>query len=118
MAVLGAVEQMAYSCPSGPGCAGADPLLSLLQLEAQRSLNEAVCTELRSRIVVLWERLQVPAEERESSAVHMTGSRAKTREAVRTLLCPWRGGGGERQLWVSRSCLLSQSGGAASCGQV
>ncbi|NXE16995.1 PRC1 regulator, partial [Lophotis ruficrista] len=42
----------------------------LQQLEAQRSLNEAVCTELRSRIVALWERLQVPAEERESSAVH------------------------------------------------
>ncbi|NXF50582.1 PRC1 regulator, partial [Oceanites oceanicus] len=42
----------------------------LQQLEARRSLNEAVCTELRSRIVVLWERLQVPVEERESSAVH------------------------------------------------
>ncbi|KAM6388261.1 protein regulator of cytokinesis 1 isoform 1-T1 [Pluvialis apricaria] len=54
----------------------------LQQLEAQRSLNEAVCTELRSRIVVLWERLQVPVEERESSAVHMTGSRAKTRKAL------------------------------------
>ena len=29
-ALLGAAEQMACSCPSGPGCAGADPLLSLL----------------------------------------------------------------------------------------
>ncbi|NWY54633.1 PRC1 regulator, partial [Chionis minor] len=42
----------------------------LQQLEARRSLNEAACTELRSRIIALWERLQVPAEERESSAVH------------------------------------------------
>ncbi|NXJ85048.1 PRC1 regulator, partial [Trogon melanurus] len=42
----------------------------LQQLEAQRSLNEAVCMELRARIIALWERLQVPAEERESSAVH------------------------------------------------
>ncbi|NXU77368.1 PRC1 regulator, partial [Oreotrochilus melanogaster] len=40
-------------------------LQSLLQqLEARRSLNEAVCTELRSRILALWERLQVPEEER------------------------------------------------------
>ncbi|XP_055673608.1 protein regulator of cytokinesis 1 isoform X1 [Falco peregrinus] len=54
----------------------------LQQLEAQRSLNEAVCTELRSRIVALWERLQVPLEERESSAVHVAGSRAKTRKAL------------------------------------
>ncbi|NXK10782.1 PRC1 regulator, partial [Herpetotheres cachinnans] len=42
----------------------------LQQLEAQQSLNEAACTELRSRIIALWERLQVPVEERESSAVH------------------------------------------------
>ncbi|NXI94959.1 PRC1 regulator, partial [Psophia crepitans] len=40
----------------------------LQQLGAQRSLNEAVCAELRSRIVALWERLQIPGEERESSA--------------------------------------------------
>lgn len=59
-------------------------LLSPLQLEARRSLNEAMCVELRSRITALWDRLQVPAEERESFAVHMTGSRAKTRKAVRT----------------------------------
>ncbi|NWJ11242.1 PRC1 regulator, partial [Crypturellus undulatus] len=42
----------------------------LQQLEGQRSLNEALCVELRSRIVLLWERLQVPAEEREAFAVH------------------------------------------------
>lgn len=54
----------------------------LQQLEARRSLNEAVCAELRSRILTLWERLQIPAEEREASAVHMAGSRAKTIKAL------------------------------------
>ncbi|NWI58792.1 PRC1 regulator, partial [Calyptomena viridis] len=42
----------------------------LQQLEARRALNEAVCVELRARIVTLWERLQIPEEEREASAVH------------------------------------------------
>uniref|UniRef100_A0A8C3PLH5 Protein regulator of cytokinesis 1 n=1 Tax=Calidris pygmaea TaxID=425635 RepID=A0A8C3PLH5_9CHAR len=52
-------------------------LQSLLQqLEAQRSLNADMCAELRSRIAVLWERLQVPVEERELSAVHTAGSRS------------------------------------------
>ncbi|NXI39260.1 PRC1 regulator, partial [Galbula dea] len=40
----------------------------LQQLEARRSLNEEVCAELCSRITALWERLQVPAEERATSA--------------------------------------------------
>uniref|UniRef100_A0A8C3JR67 Protein regulator of cytokinesis 1 n=1 Tax=Calidris pygmaea TaxID=425635 RepID=A0A8C3JR67_9CHAR len=58
-------------------------LQSLLQqLEAQRSLNADMCAELRSRIAVLWERLQVPVEERELSAVHTAGSSAKTRKAL------------------------------------
>nr|CAH65044.1 hypothetical protein RCJMB04_2b20 [Gallus gallus] len=44
-------------------------LQSLLQqLEARRALNEAMCAELRSRITELWERLQVPNEEREAFA--------------------------------------------------
>ncbi|NXE57964.1 PRC1 regulator, partial [Casuarius casuarius] len=42
----------------------------LQQLEARRSLNEVVCAELRSRILALWERLQIPVEEREAFAVH------------------------------------------------
>ncbi|NXO76864.1 PRC1 regulator, partial [Sitta europaea] len=40
----------------------------LQQLEARRALNEAVCAELRARITALWERLQIPEQERESSA--------------------------------------------------
>ncbi|XP_071425030.1 protein regulator of cytokinesis 1 isoform X2 [Pithys albifrons albifrons] len=54
----------------------------LQQLEARRALNEAMCVELRARIVALWERLQIPQEEREASAVHVAGSRAKTRRAL------------------------------------
>ncbi|NWH41964.1 PRC1 regulator, partial [Chloropsis hardwickii] len=42
----------------------------LQQLEARRALNEAVCAELRARILALWERLQIPEEQREASAVH------------------------------------------------
>ncbi|NWZ36882.1 PRC1 regulator, partial [Brachypodius atriceps] len=42
----------------------------LQQLECQRALNEAVCEQLRARIIALWERLKIPQEERESSAVH------------------------------------------------
>lgn len=58
-----------------------------MQLEARRALNEAVCAELRARILALWERLQIPEEERQASAVHLAGSRARTRRAVRALLC-------------------------------
>ncbi|NXL79069.1 PRC1 regulator, partial [Leptocoma aspasia] len=42
----------------------------LQQLEARRALNEAACTELRARILLLWERLQIPEEQKQSSAVH------------------------------------------------
>lgn len=85
MALLGAAEPL-------PPRAGADPALPR-QLQARRALNEAVCAELRARITALWDRLQVPAEDRDAFAVHMTGCRAKTRKAVRTPLC-WGGGWG------------------------
>ncbi|NXN85880.1 PRC1 regulator, partial [Bombycilla garrulus] len=53
-------------------CLSQDNILALQnllqQLEARRALNEAVCAELRTRIEALWERLQIPQEERESSA--------------------------------------------------
>ncbi|XP_071297149.1 protein regulator of cytokinesis 1 isoform X2 [Agelaius tricolor] len=54
----------------------------LQQLEGRRALNEAVCAELRARILALWERLQIPQEQRDSSAVHLAGSRARTRRAL------------------------------------
>ncbi|XP_053128405.1 protein regulator of cytokinesis 1 isoform X2 [Hemicordylus capensis] len=54
----------------------------LQQLEGRRAQNEAVCEELRSRIRALWDRLQLPAEEREAFAPYMVGSRAKTMNAL------------------------------------
>ncbi|XP_075774153.1 protein regulator of cytokinesis 1 isoform X2 [Pelodiscus sinensis] len=54
----------------------------LQQLEARRAVNEAACGELRVRVVALWARLQVPAEERDAFAPYMTGSRAHTRKAL------------------------------------
>ena len=56
---------------------------SLLQLEMRKSQNEAVCEGLRAQIRELWDRLQIPAEEREAVATVMTGSKAKVRKAVR-----------------------------------
>lgn len=50
----------------------------LFQLEEQIIQNKSLCEELRAKIVELWDRLQVPEEEREAFAVHMTGSKGKT----------------------------------------
>ena len=57
--------------------------LSLLQLEIKKSKNEAECEGLRAQIRELWDRLQIPEEEREPVAAIMTGSKAKVRNAVR-----------------------------------
>ncbi|XP_006152889.1 protein regulator of cytokinesis 1 isoform X4 [Tupaia chinensis] len=54
----------------------------LRQLEMRKSQNEAVCEGLRAQIRELWDRLQIPAEEREAVAMIMTGSRAKVRKAL------------------------------------
>lgn len=54
----------------------------LQQLEHQRAESEAYCSTLRRQISTLWDRLQVPQEEREAFAVHMKGARAKTRKAL------------------------------------
>lgn len=42
-----------------------------------------MCEGLRAQIRELWDRLQIPAEEREAVATVMTGSKAKVRKAVR-----------------------------------
>ncbi|XP_067999704.1 protein regulator of cytokinesis 1-like isoform X2 [Melanerpes formicivorus] len=73
-------EDVEAFCLSTDNLAALQELLR--QLEARRALNEAACAELRSRIKMLWERLQVPVEERESSAVHVPGCRARTRKAL------------------------------------
>ncbi|XP_077173704.1 protein regulator of cytokinesis 1 isoform X2 [Paroedura picta] len=54
----------------------------LQQLEIKRAQKEALCEELRSKILVLWDRLRVPAEERESFVTCMAGSRSRTLEAL------------------------------------
>ncbi|XP_072838272.2 protein regulator of cytokinesis 1 isoform X1 [Pogona vitticeps] len=60
-------------------------LKSLLQqLEDERVRKEASCEELRSRILTLWDRLQVPAEEREAFAPNMVGSTARTMKSLQS----------------------------------
>uniref|UniRef100_A0A8C3WVR2 Protein regulator of cytokinesis 1 n=1 Tax=Catagonus wagneri TaxID=51154 RepID=A0A8C3WVR2_9CETA len=54
----------------------------LRQLEIRKSQNEAACEGLRARIRELWDRLQIPAEEREAVATVMTGSKAKVKKAL------------------------------------
>ncbi|XP_074151282.1 protein regulator of cytokinesis 1 isoform X5 [Sminthopsis crassicaudata] len=56
----------------------------LRQLEVRKAQNEAVCEGLRSRIRELWDRLQIPLEEREALAMFMTGSKAKIRKALQS----------------------------------
>ncbi|XP_012588181.1 PREDICTED: protein regulator of cytokinesis 1 isoform X4 [Condylura cristata] len=55
----------------------------LRQLEMRKSQNEAICEGLRAQIRELWDRLQIPMEEREAVANIMAGSKAKVREALR-----------------------------------
>ncbi|XP_060035440.1 protein regulator of cytokinesis 1 isoform X3 [Erinaceus europaeus] len=54
----------------------------LRQLEIRKSQNEAMCEGLRTQIRELWDRLQIPAEEREAVATVMTGSKARVRKAL------------------------------------
>ncbi|KAL1774692.1 regulator of cytokinesis 1 isoform X1 [Sigmodon hispidus] len=54
----------------------------LQQLEVKKSKNEAECEGLRTQIQELWDRLQIPEEEREPVAAIMTGSKAKVRNAL------------------------------------
>ncbi|KAM7330603.1 hypothetical protein ACRRTK_009792 [Alexandromys fortis] len=52
------------------------------KLEIKKSKNEAECEGLRAQIRELWDRLQIPEEEREPVAAIMTGSKAKVRNAL------------------------------------
>ncbi|XP_072474823.1 protein regulator of cytokinesis 1-like isoform X2 [Notamacropus eugenii] len=56
----------------------------LHQLEVLRAENEIVCEELHSQIQKLWDKLQVPYEEREVLATLMTGSILKRRKALQS----------------------------------
>ncbi|XP_031242985.1 protein regulator of cytokinesis 1 isoform X4 [Mastomys coucha] len=55
----------------------------LKQLEMKKSQNEAECEGLRAQIRELWDRLQIPEEEREPVAAIMTGSKNKIRNALK-----------------------------------
>ncbi|KAM4039579.1 protein regulator of cytokinesis 1 isoform 2-T2 [Anomaloglossus baeobatrachus] len=54
----------------------------LFQLEERIRQNKFLCEELRAKIAELWERLQIPEEEREAFSIHMTGSKGKTIKAL------------------------------------
>ncbi|NP_001369316.1 protein regulator of cytokinesis 1 isoform 7 [Mus musculus] len=55
----------------------------LKQLEMKKSQNEAECEGLRTQIRELWDRLQIPEEEREPVEAIMTGSKTKIRNALK-----------------------------------
>ncbi|XP_029430585.1 protein regulator of cytokinesis 1 isoform X3 [Rhinatrema bivittatum] len=60
-----------------------DALKQLLhQLEEQISKNEALCTELRSKISALWDRLQITNVERDDFNFYTTGSKPQTIKAL------------------------------------
>lgn len=62
-----------------------DCLVSL-QLHDRKAENELCCSTLRAKIQGLWERLQIPQEERDALSDHMVMSKKRNIEAVR--VCP------------------------------
>lgn len=56
--------------------------LLLCQLEQRKADNEVMCESHRERIQLLWDRLQVPQEEREAFNEHMVASRKRNLEAL------------------------------------
>lgn len=55
----------------------------LFQLHNRKAENELHCSTLRARIQGLWERLQIPQEEREALSEHMVLSKKRNIAAVR-----------------------------------
>lgn len=60
-------------------------VLLILQLEERKAENEATCESYREKIQALWDRLQVPQEEREAFNEHMVTSKKRNLAAVRRL---------------------------------
>lgn len=52
------------------------------QLESRKAENEAVCVAYREKIHQLWERLQIPPEERQNMSAHMNLSKKRNMDAV------------------------------------
>ncbi|TKS73563.1 Protein regulator of cytokinesis 1 [Collichthys lucidus] len=57
--------------------------LLLSQLQERKTENELRCSALRTKIQELWERLQIPQEEKEGLSEHMTKSKKRNIEALR-----------------------------------
>lgn len=57
-------------------------VLLILQLEERKAENEVMCENHREKIQQLWDRLQVPQEEREAFNEHMVSSKKRNLEAV------------------------------------
>uniref|UniRef100_A0A3P9CFH7 Protein regulator of cytokinesis 1b n=1 Tax=Maylandia zebra TaxID=106582 RepID=A0A3P9CFH7_9CICH len=58
--------------------------LLLCQLEEHKAENEAMCESHREKIQQLWDRLQVPQEEREAFSQHMVTSKKRNLDALQT----------------------------------
>ncbi|XP_029909679.1 protein regulator of cytokinesis 1-like isoform X2 [Myripristis murdjan] len=56
--------------------------LLLSQLEEHKAENEQCCSAHRTKIQDLWDRLQIPQEEREAFSEHMVKSKKKNRDAL------------------------------------
>lgn len=56
--------------------------LLLSQLQERKIENELLCSGFRTKIQELWERLQIPQEEREALSEHMVNSKKKNIEAL------------------------------------
>ncbi|KAM9367032.1 protein regulator of cytokinesis 1b [Symphorus nematophorus] len=56
--------------------------LLICQLEERKAENEAMCESYREKMQQLWDRLQVPQEEREAFNVHMVTSKKRNLEAL------------------------------------
>ncbi|XP_047451996.1 protein regulator of cytokinesis 1-like isoform X2 [Mugil cephalus] len=67
-------------CLSNDNIAALKLLLS--QLQERKAENELYCSGLRTKIQALWERLQIPQEEREGFSEHMLTSKKKNIEAL------------------------------------
>ncbi|CAN9507276.1 unnamed protein product [Ophioblennius macclurei] len=58
--------------------------LLLCQLEERKAENEAACEAHREKIQQLWDRLQIPQEERQAFNVHMVASKRRNLEALQS----------------------------------
>lgn len=56
------------------------------QLQEHKAQNDLRCSALRTKIQELWERLQIPHEEREALSEHMVISKKRNIEAVRNFM--------------------------------